>query len=318
MAIDFKSKAELVTGKTGSLWSEFKNFAFKGNMIDLAVAVVIGAAFAKVIDAIVKGVIMPLISYVDFGKGGGYESWHIGRLQLGNVLAELLNFTLVALAVFIVIVKLLVALVKRVCAPGRAWGTDDQGMPQVPHADPVQGDQVRALHERFAGGTGGGVKQNAGEIRAGPSRQVDDMRLGMLCGLAFALTAGSVFGDEILFKNGDRITGKVRLVDGGKMTIDSKIGGEIHVDMNDVKTFTTDAPIEIRTKDGQRLTAKTTAGETGTVKVDRPTTGGAAQTVPISNMKYVNFNEAWTGNVVLGALYTRQHLRGSSQRRIRS
>ena len=117
MAIDFKSKAELVTGKTGSLWSEFKNFAFKGNMIDLAVAVVIGAAFAKVIDAIVKGVIMPLISYVDFGKGGGYESWHIGRLQLGNVLAELLNFTLVALAVFIVIVKLLGALVKRAAPP---------------------------------------------------------------------------------------------------------------------------------------------------------------------------------------------------------
>jgi large conductance mechanosensitive channel len=117
MAIDLKSKATLVTGKTGSLWGEFKNFAFKGNMIDLAVAVVIGAAFGNVINSIVKGIIMPLISYVDLGKDGGYQKWVIGRLQIGNVLAELLNFTLVALAVFLVIVKLLGALMKRAAPP---------------------------------------------------------------------------------------------------------------------------------------------------------------------------------------------------------
>ncbi|MDB5322905.1 MAG: mscL [Phycisphaerales bacterium] len=117
MAIDYRSKAALVTGRTGTLWGEFKNFAFKGNLIDLAVAVVLGASFAKVIDAIVKGIIMPLISYVDFGKSGGYETWHIGRLQIGFVLAELLNFTLVALAVFIVIVKVVGALLKRAAPP---------------------------------------------------------------------------------------------------------------------------------------------------------------------------------------------------------
>src|SRR5258706_2380248 len=110
MPIDYISKASLVTQRTGTLWGEFKNFAFKGNMIDLAVAVVLGAAFASVINSIVKNIIMPLISYVDFGKGGGYESWHIGRLQLSFVLAELLNFTLVALAVFIVILKVVNAL----------------------------------------------------------------------------------------------------------------------------------------------------------------------------------------------------------------
>jgi large conductance mechanosensitive channel len=120
MPIDYKSKAALVTGRTGSLWSEFKNFAFKGNMIDLAVAVVLGAAFAKIIEAIVKWIIMPLISYVDLGKGGGYETWHIGRLQIGHVLAELLNFLLVALAVFIVIVKLMGAVMKRASAPPAA------------------------------------------------------------------------------------------------------------------------------------------------------------------------------------------------------
>src|SRR5260221_14366887 len=110
MPSDLKSKATLLTGRTGSILSKFKNFAFKGNMIDLAVAVVLGAAFANVINSIVKGIIMPLISYVDLGKGGRYESWHIGRLQLGFVPAQRLNLPLVTLAVFIVIAKVLVAL----------------------------------------------------------------------------------------------------------------------------------------------------------------------------------------------------------------
>ena len=114
MAVDLKNKTSMLTGKAGGMWTEFKNFAFKGNLIDLAVAVVLGAAFAKVIDAIVKGVIMPLISYLDFGKGDGvgYQGWHIGRIAIGPVLAELLNFTLVALAIFVVIVKLVGALMK--------------------------------------------------------------------------------------------------------------------------------------------------------------------------------------------------------------
>jgi large-conductance mechanosensitive channel len=48
----------------GSLWAEFKAFAFKGNMIDLAVAVVIGAAFSGVINSLVQDMIMPGIIYL--------------------------------------------------------------------------------------------------------------------------------------------------------------------------------------------------------------------------------------------------------------
>ncbi len=46
------------------LWQEFKGFAFKGNMIDLAIAVVIGAAFGDVIKSLVSNVIMPLVNHV--------------------------------------------------------------------------------------------------------------------------------------------------------------------------------------------------------------------------------------------------------------
>jgi large conductance mechanosensitive channel len=91
--------------------TEFKDFAFKGNMIDLAVGVVLGAAFGVVVKSIVDNIIMPIVSYVP-GLGHGYETWMIGPVRIGRVIADLLNFSLVALAVFLVIVKLLGAVMK--------------------------------------------------------------------------------------------------------------------------------------------------------------------------------------------------------------
>ena len=91
--------------------AEFKAFAFKGNMVDLAVGVVIGAAFGGIIKSIVDNIIMPIVSYVP-GLSGGYLNWHIGRIKIGPVLAELLNFVIVAAAVFLVIVKVIGALSK--------------------------------------------------------------------------------------------------------------------------------------------------------------------------------------------------------------
>jgi putative salt-induced outer membrane protein YdiY len=90
------------------------------------------------------------------------------------------------------------------------------------------------------------------------------------------------------------------------MTIDSKITGQIKVDVKDIKTFTTDAPVEIRTKGGEKIMAKTTAAEPGTVKVEGGGAAGSApKTVSVSDMKYVNFSEAWTGDIVAGALFSR-------------
>ena len=97
-----------------SLWQEFKAFALKGNMVDLAVGVVIGAAFGKVITSIVENVITPLIGYAT--PGLKFADWHIGRIKVGLLLNDLLSFFLVALAVFIVIVKLLGAVVRKASA----------------------------------------------------------------------------------------------------------------------------------------------------------------------------------------------------------
>ena len=83
---------------------EFKAFALKGNMIDLAVGVVIGTAFGKVISSIVANVIMPLISYVT--PSTDFSQWRIGKVMIGLLINDVITFLIIALAVFVVIVKL--------------------------------------------------------------------------------------------------------------------------------------------------------------------------------------------------------------------
>ncbi|MCX7718604.1 MAG: large conductance mechanosensitive channel protein MscL [Candidatus Sumerlaeaceae bacterium] len=98
------------TKKAMSLFEEFKNFAFKGNVVDLAVGVIIGGAFGKIVDSLVKNVIMPLVGLILPGEKG-YEGWKlvIGEktVPYGLFLAEVVNFLIVALALYIFIVKFL-------------------------------------------------------------------------------------------------------------------------------------------------------------------------------------------------------------------
>jgi large conductance mechanosensitive channel len=102
--------AKQVAGKALSLFEEFKNFAFKGNVVDLAVGVIIGAAFGKIVDSLVKQVIMPLISLVMPAEKGYTEwKWTIGTKEVpyGQFLGEVVNFLIVALALYLFIVKFL-------------------------------------------------------------------------------------------------------------------------------------------------------------------------------------------------------------------
>jgi large conductance mechanosensitive channel len=105
--------------KVTSLWQEFKEFAFKGNMIDLAIAVVIGKAFGDVVNSLVTNIIMPLIDYVVHGAGKeGYKDWKWGTVEYGIFLGQLINFFIIALVIWIVMVKLLSA-IRRVTGPPR-------------------------------------------------------------------------------------------------------------------------------------------------------------------------------------------------------
>lgn len=93
-----------------SLFEEFKKFAFKGNVVDLAVGVIIGAAFGKIIDSLVKHILMPLVSLLIPGEQG-YRGWKAVvngvEIPYGLFIGEVVNFLIVALALFLFIVKFL-------------------------------------------------------------------------------------------------------------------------------------------------------------------------------------------------------------------
>lgn len=105
-----------VSKKALSLVEEFKGFAFKGNVVDLAVGVIIGAAFGKIVDSLVKSVIMPLIGAMLPGEQG-YLGWKLvvnGKdVPYGLFIGEVVNFLIVAAALFLFIVKFLGFLMKK-------------------------------------------------------------------------------------------------------------------------------------------------------------------------------------------------------------
>ena len=89
-------------------------------MIDLAVAVIIGTAFGAVVNSLVKNMLMPVLSYL-LPSQEGYRGWHIGRVEIGTFISEVINFLIISLAVFIMVVKILGSLVKKAVqepAPG--------------------------------------------------------------------------------------------------------------------------------------------------------------------------------------------------------
>jgi large conductance mechanosensitive channel len=96
--------------KAFTLLGEFQNFAFKGNVIDLAVGVIIGGAFGKIVDSLVKQIIMPLIAMITPGNQE-YVKWtwkHAGKeVPYGLFLGEVVNFLIIALVLFFFIVKFL-------------------------------------------------------------------------------------------------------------------------------------------------------------------------------------------------------------------
>ncbi len=90
---------------TGFL-KDFQDFALKGNVIDLAVAVIIGGAFGKIVASFVGDIVMPIINPIV--PGGDWRALTIGSgIKIGSFLGTVLDFLIVALVIFIVVRALL-------------------------------------------------------------------------------------------------------------------------------------------------------------------------------------------------------------------
>jgi large conductance mechanosensitive channel len=105
-----------------SLMKEFKEFALKGNVLDLAVGVIIGAAFGKIVDSFVNDILMPPLGVITGGhdftdyfvvlKGGSFATLEQAKaagavtLNYGMFINALVNFTIVAFAIFMVVKRI--------------------------------------------------------------------------------------------------------------------------------------------------------------------------------------------------------------------
>jgi large conductance mechanosensitive channel len=112
-----------------AFFEDFKKFAFKGNVIDLAVGVVIGGAFQKIVSALVADVVMPFVSLVlpsgDW-RTAGIVLRHAADpkdnvvLKWGDLVGAMLDFTIIAMVLFLIITKVLQAMEKRFEKPAAA------------------------------------------------------------------------------------------------------------------------------------------------------------------------------------------------------
>lgn len=91
----------------GSLLSEFKAFILRGNVVDLAIAFIIGAAFAAIVDALVKDIIMPILGA--FGGKPTFDQyyWTINgsKILVGSFLTAVVSFLIIAAVIFFFVIK---------------------------------------------------------------------------------------------------------------------------------------------------------------------------------------------------------------------
>jgi large conductance mechanosensitive channel len=101
------------------MWKEFKEFAVKGNMIDLAVGIIIGGAFGKIISSLVSDIIMPLVGmvlgnvdfsnrFITLGEGAfktvaDAKAAGVATLNYGLFINNIIDFLIIAFSIFIVI-----------------------------------------------------------------------------------------------------------------------------------------------------------------------------------------------------------------------
>lgn len=126
-----------------SFFNEFKAFAMRGNVIDLAVGVVIGAAFGKIVTSLVDQMIMPpigmLIGGVDFSaykwvlQAAGPDGKGEVAIQFGAFFNTMIQFAIVAFAIFLVI-KLMNRLIRK-----------EEAAPAAPSAEVVLLTEIRDL-----------------------------------------------------------------------------------------------------------------------------------------------------------------------------
>lgn len=83
------------------MWKEFKEFAMKGNVIDLAMGVLIGTAFNKIVTSLVNDIIMPIFGYVVGKETFAHLVW--GNIKYGAFIQTIVDFLIIGFSLFVVV-----------------------------------------------------------------------------------------------------------------------------------------------------------------------------------------------------------------------
>lgn len=98
-------KKELKKIKENKVVSEFKEFIAKGNVVDLAVGVIIGGAFGKIVTSIVSDILMPIIGVIIGGHD--FTSLKItfgnANIMIGNFIQNVIDFLIIAICIFVIV-----------------------------------------------------------------------------------------------------------------------------------------------------------------------------------------------------------------------
>ena len=108
------------------LLKEFKDFAMKGNIVDLAVAIIIGAAFGAIVSSLVDDIITPLLLTPALKAAGAADIDHLtwGAVKYGKFLSAVIKFIVIALVLFSIIKVANAASKKEKAAPAEPSSTD--------------------------------------------------------------------------------------------------------------------------------------------------------------------------------------------------
>ena len=116
---------------------EFKEFISRGNVMDLAVAVIMGAAFTAIVNSLVNDIIMPIIGVILGGKSFEKLSFSIGDsvIKYGMFIQSIINFMLISLVIFL-IVKILNKFMKK---------KEEEAVPEKPSEEVLLLSEIRDL-----------------------------------------------------------------------------------------------------------------------------------------------------------------------------
>lgn len=94
-----------MTRSNGGFWADFRKFLMQGNVIDLAVAVIIGAAFGKIVTSLVEDIITPAIltPALQAAKVDDLSNLSVNGIKYGVFLAAVINFLVIAFCIFLII-----------------------------------------------------------------------------------------------------------------------------------------------------------------------------------------------------------------------